>query len=104
MGHPAASQLGTMVRMSELSLDTIDIHTKELYVSRGYPWQEWDLLRSEAPVFWYEREGIEPFWAITRHEDMLTISKRSEVFVNSGRLRLASIEDDQRQFGSQKRS
>ncbi|MCH2173785.1 cytochrome P450 [Myxococcota bacterium] len=89
--------------MSELSLDTIDIHTKELYVSRGYPWQEWDLLRSEAPVFWYEREGIEPFWAITRHEDMLTISKRSEVFVNSGRLRLASIEDDQRQFGSQKR-
>ncbi len=44
--------------MSEPSLDTLDIHTKELYVSRGYPWREWDLLREEAPVFWYERDDI----------------------------------------------
>lgn len=88
--------------MPEPSLDTLDIHTKELYVSRGYPWREWDLLRREAPVFWYEREGIAPFWAVTRHEDILTISKHSQVFVNSGRLRLQVIEDDERQFGSQR--
>jgi cholest-4-en-3-one 26-monooxygenase len=88
--------------MSELSLDTIDIHTKELYVERGYPWAEWDLLRSEAPIFWYEREGIDPFWAITRHEDVLTISKRADVFVNSRRLRLMTQEEDQRQAWSQR--
>ena len=86
--------------MSEPTLNTLDIHSKDLYVSRGYPWQEWDLLRREAPIFWYEREDIAPFWAITRHADILTISKRADVFVNSRRLRLQTIEEDERQFGS----
>lgn len=83
--------------MTALSLDTIDIHDKDLYVTRGYPWQEWDLLRREAPVFWYERDGIDPFWAVTRHEDILTISKHSDVFVNSRRLRIFDRVDDERQ-------
>ncbi|MFO0690599.1 MAG: cytochrome P450 [Myxococcota bacterium] len=83
--------------MTALRLDTIDIHDKDLYVTRGYPWQEWDLLRREAPVFWYERDGIDPFWAVTRHEDILTISKHSEVFVNSGRLRIFDRVDEERQ-------
>ena len=86
--------------MPEPTLDTLDIHSKDLYVSRGYPWREWDLMRREAPVFWYEREDIAPFWAITRHADVLTISKRADVFVNSRRLRLASLEDDERQVRS----
>ncbi|MEM7410866.1 MAG: cytochrome P450 [Myxococcota bacterium] len=88
--------------MAALSLDTLDIHSKDLYVERGYPWREWDLLRREAPVFWYEREGIAPFWAITRHADILTISKHAEVFVNSRRLRLQTIAEDELQFGSQR--
>jgi cholest-4-en-3-one 26-monooxygenase len=83
--------------MPELSLDTIDIHSTDLYVTRGYPFEEWDLLRNEAPVFWYERDGIDPFYAVTRHEDVLTVSKNSDVFVNSRRLRLQSQEDDARQ-------
>ena len=88
--------------MSEITLDNLDIHSTDLYLTRGYPFEEWDLLRREAPVFWYEREGIDPFYAITRHDDILTISKNSQVFVNSQRLRLQSIEDDQRQEFSQK--
>ena len=80
------------------TLDTLDIHSTDLYLSRGYPWREWDLLRREAPVFWYQREGIAPFWAVTRHADVLTISKRSDVFVNSQRLRLQGVEDDARQL------
>jgi cytochrome P450 len=83
--------------MENLSLDTLDIHSTDLYVSRGYPWKEWDLLRREAPVHWYEREGIDPFYAITRHADVLKVSKHSEVFVNSRRLRLQSQADDERQ-------
>jgi cytochrome P450 len=83
--------------MANLSLDTLDIHSTDLYVSRGYPWKEWDLLRREAPIHWYERDGIDPFYAITRHQDVLTVSKHSEVFVNSRRLRLQSRSDDERQ-------
>ncbi len=83
--------------MAEPTLETLDIHSKDRYVDRGYPWREWDLLRREAPVFWYEREGIAPFWAITRHADILEISRRSDVFVNSRRLRLQMLEEDERQ-------
>jgi cholest-4-en-3-one 26-monooxygenase len=72
-----------------LALDQIDIHTPQLYVTRGYPWEEWDLLRREAPIYWYEREEVEPFWAITRHADVLAVSKRPDIFINGGpRLRL----------------
>jgi cytochrome P450 len=87
---------GILAAMSTPTLDSLDITTTELYTTRGYPWQEWDLLRKEAPVFWYDRPGIAPFWAITRHADVLAISRRSDVFVNSGRLRLAAIEEDER--------
>jgi cholest-4-en-3-one 26-monooxygenase len=86
---------------SALELDRVDITDPELYCGeRGYPWREWDLLRREAPVYWYERPGWAPFWAITRHEDVLEISRRSDVFVNSQRLRLASIADDERMHSS----
>jgi cholest-4-en-3-one 26-monooxygenase len=83
--------------MSSPSLETLDIHSVDRYVRDGYPFAEWDLLRKEAPVFWYERDDIAPFWAITRHADVLTVSKHSDVFVNSQRLRLQTIQDDERQ-------
>jgi cholest-4-en-3-one 26-monooxygenase len=77
------------------ALDSIDIHGTHLYVERGYPWKEWELLRREAPVYWYEREDIEPFWAITRHADVLAISRDPSTFINGGRrLRLASIGEE----------
>ena len=85
----------TMIDTRALSLDEIDIHSTDLYRDNGYPWAAWDLLRSEAPVFWYERPDIEPFWAITRHEDIHWVSSNDKLFINGGsRLRLASIEDD----------
>ena len=84
--------------MSTMNLANLDIHSKEEYADQGYPWAEWDMLRKEAPIFWYERDGIEPFWAITRHADILTVSKRDDVFVNSRRLRLQLADEDNLQF------
>lgn len=73
-----------------LSLDTIDIHHPQRYAEHGFPWQEWDLLRRDAPVFYYERDDIEPFWAVTGYEDVMTVSGNPDVFINGGpRLRLA---------------
>ncbi len=70
------------------ALDRLDITDVDLYHSRGYPWREWDRLRREAPVFWYERPGHTPFWAITRHQDILRISRASDVFRSTRRLRI----------------
>lgn len=70
--------------------NNFDLHTPELYASRGYPWEAWHVLRAEAPVYWYEREDIDPFWAVTRHADVVTVSGHPDVFINGGpRLRLA---------------
>ena len=76
---------------TELTLDTLDITTTALYVERGYPWREWDLLRREAPVYWYERPGFEPFWAITKYHDIAFISRNPDLFSNRQRLRLAEL-------------
>jgi cholest-4-en-3-one 26-monooxygenase len=83
--------------LSRADLDTIDIHTEARYCERGYPWAEWDLLRREAPVYWYERDGIAPFWAVTRYDDVKYVGGDDSLFVNGGpRLRLASIEHDKK--------
>lgn len=71
-------------------LDHIDIVTPELYAKRGYPWEEWALLRREAPVYWYERPGVTPFWAITKYDDIQQISRDPETFISSERLVIRS--------------
>jgi cholest-4-en-3-one 26-monooxygenase len=87
-----------------LELDTIDIHSTERYAAEGYPWAEWDRLRDEAPVYWYEREGIAPFWAITRHADVKAVSTDNRTFINGGgRLRLADEDFDRRFWASYRR-
>jgi cholest-4-en-3-one 26-monooxygenase len=64
-----------------MTLDTIDIINPDLFVQRGYPHEEWTLLRREAPVYWYERPNIVPsFWAITRHADLIEVSRRPDLF------------------------
>ena len=80
-----------------LELDAIDIHTIARYEANGYPWAEWDLLRETAPCYWYDRDGIAPFWAITRHADVKAIGSDARRFVNGGgRLRLKSLDIDAR--------
>jgi cholest-4-en-3-one 26-monooxygenase len=79
-------------REEQITLDTLDITDTDLYVKRGYPWKEWDFLRRNAPVYWYQRPGFEPFWAITKYEDIAWISKNPQLFSNTQRLRLDDIE------------
>ena len=77
-------------RYHVLTLDNINLHHPAEYERRGFPWAECDLLRRQAPIFYYERDDIEPFWAITRHADIMTVSDHPKVFINSGpRLRMA---------------
>jgi cholest-4-en-3-one 26-monooxygenase len=65
---------------------TLDVASPEHYERNGYPHPEWTWLRKHAPVFWYERENVEPFWVITKHADIIEISKQPELFLNAPRL------------------
>ncbi len=83
-----------------MTLDTVDITNSDRYRDEGYPWAEWDLLRREAPVYWYQRPGYEPFWAITKHADIRFISSHPELFSNKQMLRLNTA----RKLGTAQRS
>jgi len=52
----------------------------------GYPHEAWTRLRREAPV--YRARGVRPFWAITKHADVIAISKNPTLFQNAPRLAL----------------
>jgi len=69
-----------------LSLDEIDIISNERYAERGYPHEEWALLRRKAPIWWNERHVTVPFWAVTRHEDIVALSKQPQLFRNGPRV------------------
>ncbi len=66
--------------MAALTLDSIDIVDPDLYVQRGYPHEDWALLRREAPIHYYQRPNVDPFWAITRHADIVGISRQPGLF------------------------
>jgi cytochrome P450 len=61
-------------------LAALDIFSPDAYAAHGYPHEAWARLRREAPVFWYGRNEVRPFWAITRHQDIVWISRQPELF------------------------
>jgi cytochrome P450 len=56
------------------------------YGMHGQPHAAWTRLRREAPVAYCEPHGMLPFWAITRHDDIVRISRDPERFRNAPRL------------------
>ncbi|MGE2734472.1 cytochrome P450 [Mycolicibacterium vaccae] len=51
-------------------------------------------LRANAPVSWVEVAGYNPFWAITKHADIMAIERDNTVFTNSPRPVLTTAEGD----------
>lgn len=73
-------------------LDAVDITTMPRYIQQGYPWADWDLLREVAPVYRYEgRARFDPFWAVTRYDDVRYVSSHPETFSNTGVVRLDTV-------------
>jgi cholest-4-en-3-one 26-monooxygenase len=75
-----------VVALGSMTPETLDLASPEHYQRNGYPHAEWTWLRRHAPVFWYERPKVEPFWAVTKHADVIEISKQPELFLNAPRL------------------
>ncbi len=42
-------------------------------------------LRAHAPVSWVDVEGYRPFWAITKHADIMDIERQNDLFTNDPR-------------------
>lgn len=54
-------------------------------------------LRADAPVSYVDVPGYKPFWAITKHADVLAVERNSKLFTNWPRPVLMSAESDEQQ-------
>ena len=67
-------------------LDALDIIGNDTYARNGYPHDAWTRLRREDPIHWNTKNIVNPFWAVTKHADIVWISKQPERFLNRPRL------------------
>lgn len=67
------------------ALDQLDVITAQTYGTIGYPHDAWTRLRRESPVHFMRTPGYKPYWAITRHADIVTVSTQPEKFRSAGR-------------------
>ena len=51
-------------------------------------------LRSTNPVAWVDNPPYRPFWAVTKHEDIMTIERANDLFLSEPRPLLATAETD----------
>jgi cholest-4-en-3-one 26-monooxygenase len=62
-----------------MELSDIDLVNPDVWV-RGVPHEAFKLLRQKAPVFWQDMPGEQGFWAVTKYEDVVAISKDPATF------------------------
>ena len=51
-------------------------------------------LRANNPVAWVDNPPYRPFWAITKHEDIMAIERANDLFLSEPRPLLATAETD----------
>lgn len=73
----------------------LDITSPRAYTDPPKLMEAYQWLRDEQPISWVDREPYRPFWAITRHADILEIEKLNELFINGPRLNLLPQEVEQ---------
>jgi cholest-4-en-3-one 26-monooxygenase len=57
-------------------VDPMDLVDPVRYARNGYPHAVWTRLRAEAPVAHFAPPGYRPFWAITKHADIVHIASQ----------------------------
>ena len=63
-----------------LDIDPLDLVDPERFARHGYPHDVWTRLRAEAPVAYIEPPGHPPFWAVTKHADIVQVATQPQLF------------------------
>jgi len=79
-----------------LGPDDADIADPDTYVD-GVPHATFQRLRREEPVSWWDEDhaGGHGFWAVTRHADLLTVSRDVDRFSSSRGIRLEEMDEEE---------
>ena len=79
----------------ELGPDDADITDPDTFVS-GVPHATFERLRRTDPVSWWtEHDGGRGFWAVTRYDDLLVVSRDVETFSSAQGIRLEEMSPDE---------
>ncbi|MFM2071440.1 MAG: hypothetical protein RLZZ623_1703 [Actinomycetota bacterium] len=71
-----------------------DITDPDAFID-GVPYATFERLRTTDPVSWWdEHDGGKGFWAITRHDDLLQVSRQVEVFSSAQGITLEEMDPD----------
>jgi cytochrome P450 len=73
-----------------------DIVSPQLYADEARLHSMFEHLRRNDPLRWTEPTSYWPFWAVTKHADILEIETNNEVFVAGPRNRLLTIGEEDR--------
>jgi cholest-4-en-3-one 26-monooxygenase len=71
-----------------VNIDPLDLVDPARFARHGYPYATWATLRAEAPVAYMEPPGYPPFWAVTRHADIVEVATQPQLFCSSGGITL----------------
>jgi len=74
-GPDAAHAMATSETITP-GIDPLDLVDPARYARNGYPHAVWTRLRAAAPVAYFAPPGYRPFWAITKHADIVEIASQ----------------------------
>ena len=63
-----------------VDIDPLDLVDPARFARDGYPHHVWTRLRAEAPVAYIQPPGHTPFWAITKHADIVEAASQPLIF------------------------
>jgi cytochrome P450 len=76
--------------MSLAPVAPTEIIDPNYYQQYGYPFQHWDELRKNAPIAYCQHKSLVPFYAVTRYQDIVEISRQPMLYENAPLLVLQS--------------
>ena len=62
-----------------------DVIAPEVYGERGHPLEAFAWLRANDPLRKVHPEGFQPFWVVTKHQDIIEIEKQPDIFLSEPR-------------------
>ncbi len=75
--------------------NTLDITTPQAFSDPATLLANYQRMRAEDPVCFVEPAGYRPYWAVTKHADIIEIEKQNERFINDPRLIVMPAEAEQ---------
>ena len=72
---------------------TIDLTSTAAFAA-GHPWDQYAWLRANDPVHWHPEVDGPGFWAVTRYDDVRTVSRQPRTFSSYARGVMMAESDD----------